>query len=125
MGSEDESNATSDDKPRDAVKRQSKVRDIFTDRIVGVVSGAFVPVVLLLIPLVNKHLDNSKEIQELQIKTQIQNEEAYNKRVQVVTGALVSAQVQLQTLGQQLSEAIDRLAVVNAKLLKCQAGKMK
>ncbi len=125
MGSEDESNATSDDKPRDAVKRQSKVRDIFTDRIVGVVSGAFVPVVLLLIPLVNKHLDNSKEIQELQIKTQIQNEEAYNKRVQVVTGALVSAQVQLQTLGQQLSEAIDRLAVVNAKLLKCQAGKIK
>lgn len=117
---EDLKNDTGNPEPRNAPKRPTKVRDIFTDRIVGIVSGAFVPVVLLFIPLVNKHLDNSKEIQELQIKSHVQDEEEFEKRTKAITGALVSANMQLQTVGQQLSDALAELKKANEELARCK-----
>lgn len=53
-------------------KLPQKVRDIFTDRIVGLVAGALIPFALILIPVVNKYLDNAKDIATLQLQNDIE-----------------------------------------------------
>lgn len=97
------------------VKRPSKVRDIFTDRVVGIISGAFIPLVLLFIPLINKYLDNTKEIQTLQIQNNADDIEATNQRVAALTQALVGSQIQLQSLMVDLKKAM-------LNLDECQKG---
>lgn len=107
-----------------ASKRSRKVRDIFTDRVVGIVGGAFVPLVLLFIPLVNKYLDNTKEIQTLQIQSNADDIEsvkqkaseenkATNERVNALTTALVGSQIQLQN-------SVADLKKVTQSLMDCQ-----
>ncbi len=101
-------------------KRPTKIRDIFTDRIVGIVSGAFIPVVLLLVPLANKYLDNTKEIQTLQIQSNAEDIEATNQRVNALTNALVNSQLQFQTLTTKLATTVEELKKALSKLEDCQ-----
>lgn len=109
-----------DSENRKSVKRPSKIRDIFTDRIVGIVGGAFVPLVLLFIPLINKYLDHTKEIQTLQIQNNTDDIEATNKRVEVLTQALVGSQIQLQSLTDKLAMSIAELKKATESLAECQ-----
>lgn len=103
-------------------KRPSKIRDIFTDRIVGIVGGAFIPLVLLFIPLINKYLDNTKEIQTLQIQNNTEDIEATNERMSVLTQSLVASQIQLQNLSNKLSAATAEVKRAIENLSECQKG---
>ena len=85
-------------------KRSRKIRDLFTDRVVGIVSGACIPIVLLFIPLINKYLDNTKEIQTLQIKENADDINETKARVTALTGVIVAAQLQIQQLSNKLLE---------------------
>lgn len=90
-------------------KRPSKIRDIFTDRVVGIVSGAAIPLVLLLIPILNKYLDKSYEIQALQIQNNVENLEHTNRKLAFLTEALVGSQIQQRTLTEDLAKAITQI----------------
>lgn len=103
-------------------KRPSKIRDIFTDRIVGIISGAFIPLVLLFIPLINKYLDNTKEIQTLQIQNNTTDIEHTNQRVAAITEALVGSQIQMQGLNDKLSQSVSELKKTSQALRDCQQG---
>jgi hypothetical protein len=85
-------------------QRPRKIRDLFTDRIVGIVSGACIPVVLLLVPLANKYLDNSKEIQTLQLKENSVDIVETKRQLAALTGLIAASQVQIQTLTSKLSD---------------------
>lgn len=85
-------------------KRPRKIRDLLTDRIVGIVSGAAIPLVLLFVPLVNKYLDNSKEIQTLQIKENAEDITETKTRLTALTSVIIAAQIQIQTLSTKLLE---------------------
>ena len=91
-------------KSRNETKRPSKIRDLLTDRVVGIVGGACIPLVLLFIPLANKYLDNSKEIQALQIQSNAEDIQSTNTRVTVLTQLLVNTQVQMKSLSDKLLE---------------------
>lgn len=104
-GSGDEITNTEAGKPDE---RPRKIRDLFTDRVVGIVTGAAIPVVLLLIPIINKYLDNSKEIQTLQIKENSEDIEDMKRRMVILTNVIVSSQMQIQTLSSKLSECEER-----------------
>jgi hypothetical protein len=88
---------------RDLPNRPPKVRDLFTDRIVGIISGAFVPLVLLLVPIANKYLDNTKEIQTLQIQNNTEDIEITKNKVNVLTDALIASQMQLRTMMEKIT----------------------
>ncbi len=84
--------------------RPRKIRDLFADRVVGIVTGAAIPVVLLLVPLVNKYLDNSKEIQTAQIKENSDDIDEMKNRLGVLTQVIVNSQMQIQVLSAKLSD---------------------
>lgn len=102
-------------------KRQTKVRDLFTDRIVGIISGAAIPLVLLFIPLVNKYLDNSKDIQTLQIQNNADDIENTNKRMSALSEVFVACQLQVQALTDKLTTSTKEFSRVNVGLVECQA----
>lgn len=60
-----------DDVPEENSERGRRVRDIWTARIVGCVAGALIPLVLTLIPIINKYIDNHKEIALLGIQNDV------------------------------------------------------
>jgi hypothetical protein len=39
-----------------------KIHDLWSARIIGIMSGACIPLLLILIPVVNRYLDDSKEL---------------------------------------------------------------
>lgn len=58
---EDE-NEYSTNKKGVAPKRLSKIHDLWSNRIIAVFTGALIPALFLLIPIVNRYLDDSKEL---------------------------------------------------------------
>ena len=101
-------------------KRPSKIRDLFTDRIVGIISGAFIPLVLLFIPLINKYLDNTKEIQTLQLQSNTEDIETINQRMNALTNALVNSQLQFQAVTTKLATTAEDLKSAIIRLEDCQ-----
>lgn len=51
----------------------SRIRDVWTARIVGCVGGALIPLLLILIPVVNKYIDSNKEIAVLELQTDMKS----------------------------------------------------
>lgn len=115
-----ENDKTSEDgKP---LKRHAKIRDLFTDRIVGIVGGACIPVILLFIPVINKYLDNTKEIQRLQIENNAKNIEDTNNRLNIITQAFAQQQIKSQELTDRLSLSVVNLKKITENLKECEHG---
>lgn len=106
-------NGSEDENDRTQPKRPTKIRDLFTDRVVGIISGALVPLVLLFIPLVDKYLDNSKAIQTLQIENNTQDIQIAKERLVILTDALINSQMQLKSV-------MEKLLTANKSLEACQ-----
>lgn len=85
-----------------------KPRDIFSDRVIAIVCGAVIPLVLLFIPLVNKWLDNTKEIKTAQIQGDIKDLEIANGRITTLSSALIQAEIESQKLDHALTECISK-----------------
>lgn len=102
----------------DIPDRPAKVRDLFTDRIVGIISGAFVPLVLLLVPIANKYLDNTKEIQTLQIQNNTEDIEITKNKINALTDALIASQIQLRHLTEQIAQMTRNLEDCQINLKK-------
>lgn len=117
MSDENDSNNSED---RVKPKRQTKIRDIFTDRIIGIVGGACIPLVLLFIPLINKYLDNAKEIQALEIQSNADDIEDTNQRLSVLTQVIVGSQIQLKSLTEQLERSVSDLKKTTESLEDCR-----
>lgn len=101
-------------------KPPSKIRDVFTGRVVGIVTGAVIPVVLLFIPIINKYQENTKEIQALQIQSNAKDIEATNQRLSVLTEALVTSQIQIQDLTSKLGVATNGCKKTIEELADCK-----
>lgn len=65
----EESNNEHDTNQKGAkTRRLSKVHDLWSNRIVAIMSGALIPLLLILIPVVNRYLDDTKEISKYLIE---------------------------------------------------------
>lgn len=118
---EETQNGDSNLENRVPTKRQAKVRDLFTDRIVGIISGACIPLVLLFIPLINKYLDNTKEIQALQLQNNADDIEATNRRMDMLNQMFIGSQIQIKDLTDKLAVSMAELKKTSLSLAECQA----
>jgi hypothetical protein len=90
-------------------KQNNPRRDVFTDRIVGIAVGAVIPLVLLLIPLVNKYLDNGKELGTLQVNQQAFVFKGLYERIDFLSKALINCQEMNKTLMQNHQDKTEKL----------------
>jgi len=108
-----EQNGHSDVEKARPPKKFGKLGDLFADRIVAIVGGALIPIILLLIPLVNKYLDNDKEIQTLQIQSNADDLAVVQNRVQFLMESWMVDRY-------KLAEAVKSLTEATSKLTDCQ-----
>ena len=88
------------DVPEITLQGGHRVRDMWTVRVVGCVVGAIIPLFLIVNPIINKYVDNNKEVTILSI----QNDLRYLKE-------------QVSTLRQELKECRELLYAAPRKII--------
>lgn len=64
-------NDNESDVPEITLQGGHRVRDMWTVRVIGCVVGAIIPLFLILNPVINKYVDNSKEVTILSIQNDL------------------------------------------------------
>lgn len=92
MGSENGKYEHEDYQSGTPAKRKSAIHDLWSDRIVGIMRGACIPVILLFIPLLNKYFDNTKEVRILELQRDGATTKALYDRIDFLASALINCQ---------------------------------